>query len=90
MTEHLWPILMLLGLIAGIISGYPVAFVLAGVGILFAFLTGIPILFLSLGVGRIFSGVLANWLLVAIPLFVFMGLMLERSGIAERLLRSLA
>lgn len=90
MIEHLWPILMLLGLMAGIFSGYPVAFVLAGVGILFAFLTGIPILFLSLGVGRIFSGVLANWLLVAIPLFVFMGLMLERSGIAERLLRSLA
>lgn len=81
---------MLLGLMAGIFSGYPVAFVLAGVGILFAFLNGIPILFLSLGVGRIFSGVLANWLLVAIPLFVFMGLMLERSGIAERLLRSLA
>lgn len=90
MTEHLWPILMLLGLMAGIFSGYPVAFVLAGMGILFAFVTGIPILFLSLGVGRIFSGVLANWLLVAIPLFVFMGLMLERSGIAERLLRSLA
>ena len=90
MTEHLWPILMLLALMGGIFSGYPVAFVLAGVGILFAFLTGIPILFLSLGVGRIFSGVLANWLLVAIPLFVFMGLMLERSGIAERLLRSLA
>ncbi|MDX5357873.1 MAG: TRAP transporter large permease subunit [Rhodobacterales bacterium] len=88
--EHLWPILMLLGLMAGIFSGYPVAFVLAGIGILFAFLNGIPIIFLSLGVGRIFSGVLANWLLVAIPLFVFMGLMLERSGIAERLLRSLA
>jgi tripartite ATP-independent transporter DctM subunit len=90
MIEHIWPILMLLGLMAGIFSGYPVAFVLAGVGILFALITGIPILFLSLGVGRIFSGVLANWLLVAIPLFVFMGLMLERSGIAERLLRSLA
>ncbi|MDO9525901.1 MAG: TRAP transporter large permease subunit [Gemmobacter sp.] len=90
MGEHLWPVLMLIGLVAGIFSGYPVAFVLAGVGILFAFLTDIPILFLSLGVGRIYSGVLANWLLVAIPLFVFMGLMLERAGIAERLLRSLA
>ncbi|GGE21009.1 TRAP transporter, DctM subunit [Gemmobacter megaterium] len=88
--EHLWPVLMLLGLMAGIFTGYPVAFVLAGTGILFAFLNGIPVIFLSLGVGRIFSGVLANWLLVAIPLFVFMGLMLERSGIAERLLRSLA
>ncbi|MFN3643056.1 MAG: TRAP transporter large permease subunit [Gemmobacter sp.] len=90
MTDVPWPALMLLGLMAGIFSGYPVAFVLAGIGILFAFLSDIPILFLSLGVGRIFSGILANWLLVAIPLFVFMGLMLERSGIAERLLQTLA
>ncbi|MEY8843329.1 TRAP transporter large permease subunit, partial [Cribrihabitans sp. XS_ASV171] len=81
---------MLLGLMAGIFSGYPVAFVLAGVGILFALLADVPMLFLSIGVQRIFSGVLTNWLLIAIPLFVFMGLMLERSGIAERLLRSLA
>ncbi|MBN8290964.1 TRAP transporter large permease subunit [Rhodobacter sp. NTK016B] len=90
MIDHLGPELMLLGLIAGIFSGYPVAFVLAGIGIIFAVLNGIPMLFLSMGVQRIYSGTLTNWLLVAIPLFVFMGLMLERSGIAERLMRSLA
>lgn len=90
MIDHLGPELMLLGLIAGIFSGYPVAFVLAGTGILFAVANGIPMLFLSMGVQRIYSGTLTNWLLVAIPLFVFMGLMLERSGIAERLMRSLA
>ncbi|AMY70623.1 TRAP transporter large permease [Frigidibacter mobilis] len=90
MTEHLGPELMLLGLIAGIFTGYPVAFVLAGIGISFALLNGVPMLFLSMGVQRIYSGTLTNWLLVAIPLFVFMGLMLERSGIAERLMRSLA
>ena len=90
MIDHLGPELMLLGLIAGIFSGYPVAFVLAGIGILFAVANGIPMLFLSMGVQRIYSGTLTNWLLVAIPLFVFMGLMLERSGIAERLMRSLA
>ncbi|WP_127104625.1 TRAP transporter large permease [Pararhodobacter zhoushanensis] len=88
--EHIWPAFMLIGLIAGIFTGYPVAFVLAGIGIIFSFLNGIPILFLSMGVQRIYSGTLTNWLLVAIPLFVFMGLMLERSGIAERLMRSLA
>jgi tripartite ATP-independent transporter DctM subunit len=88
--EYLWPIAMLLGLAAGIFAGYPVAFVLAGVGIGFAVLADVPFLFLSIGVQRIFSGILTNWLLIAIPLFVFMGLMLERSGIAERLLRSLA
>ncbi len=90
MAENLWPILMLVALVAGIFTGYPVAFVLAGVGIVFVFLADVPILFLSMGVQRIYSGTLANWLLVAIPLFVFMGLMLERSGIAERLMRSLA
>jgi len=90
MIAHLGPELMLLGLIAGIFTGYPVAFVLAGIGILFAVANGIPMLFLSMGVQRIYSGTLTNWLLVAIPLFVFMGLILEKSGIAERLMRSLA
>lgn len=85
-----WPLLMLAALVAGIFAGYPVAFVLAGVGILFAFLADVPVLFLSTGVSRIYSGILTNWLLIAIPLFVFMGLMLERSGVAERLLKSLA
>jgi tripartite ATP-independent transporter DctM subunit len=90
MSEVLWPSLMLVALMAGIFAGYPVAFVLAGVGILTAFVAGVPVLFLSTSVSRIYSGILTNWLLIAIPLFVFMGLMLERSGIAERLLRSLA
>lgn len=90
MTEYFWPLAMLLGLVLGIFSGYPVAFVLAGVGIVFAIVAGVPMLFLSTGVSRIYSGILTNWLLIAIPLFVFMGLMLERSGVAERLLRSLA
>ncbi|WP_421925693.1 TRAP transporter large permease [Neoaquamicrobium sediminum] len=90
MTEFAWPLAMLFALVAGIFSGYPVAFVLSGIGIVFAFLAGVPVLFLSTGVSRIYSGILTNWLLIAIPLFVFMGLMLERSGVAERLLRSLA
>ena len=90
MTEYFWPLAMLAGLVLGIFSGYPVAFVLSGIGILFAVLAGVPMLFLSTGVSRIYSGILTNWLLIAIPLFVFMGLMLERSGVAERLLKSLA
>lgn len=91
MTDaYFWPLVMLAGLMAGIFTGYPVAFVLAGIGLIFALLAEVPMLFLSLGVSRIYSGILTNWLLIAIPLFVFMGLMLERSGIAQRLLRSLA
>jgi len=90
MDAHVMPLLMLLALLAGIFAGYPVAFVLAGLGIVFAVLADLPMIFLSMSVQRIYSGVLTNWLLVAVPLFVFMGLMLERSGVAERLLASLA
>ncbi|MBB5216104.1 TRAP transporter large permease [Parapusillimonas granuli] len=87
---YFWPLLMCVALLAGIFTGYPVAFVLAGIGVAVAVLADVPMLFLSTGVSRIFSGVLSNWLLIAVPLFVFMGLMLEKSGIAQRLLRSLA
>ena len=85
MEDAFWPVLMLIGLMGGIFAGYPVAFVLAGIGICFAVLAGVPMLFLSTTVSRMYSGILTNWLLIAIPLFVFMGLMLERSGIAEML-----
>ncbi len=87
---YAWPLIMCGGLLLGIFTGYPVAFVLAGVGTLAAIAADVPMLFLSTGVSRIFSGILSNWLLIAVPLFVFMGLMLEKSGIAQRLLRSLA
>ncbi|WP_226550622.1 TRAP transporter large permease [Celeribacter naphthalenivorans] len=89
-AEYIWPISMLLALVVLLFSGYPVGFVLAGVGIAFALLADVPTVFLSMGVQRIYSGTLTNWLLAAIPLFVFMGLMLEKSGIAERLMKSLA
>ena len=87
---YFWPLAMCAALVVGVFSGYPVAFILAGVGVVFAFLADVPVLFLSTGVSRTFSGILSNWLLIAVPLFVFMGLVLEKSGIAQRLLRSLA
>ena len=87
--EYGLALLMVLALIVGIFTGYPVAFVLAGLGILFSLLAGIPLLFLGTVVSRIFTGVLANWLLLAVPLFVFMGLMLEKAGTARSLLLSL-
>ncbi|HEX6957952.1 MAG TPA: TRAP transporter large permease subunit [Ferrovibrio sp.] len=88
--EYFWPLTMCAALLLGIFSGYPVALVLAGIGVLFAFAADVPMIFLSTGVSRTFSGILSNWLLIAVPLFVFMGLILEKSGIAQRLLRSLA
>lgn len=88
--QYFAPLAMCAALLLGIFTGYPVAFVLAGVGVLAALAADVPMLFLSTGVSRTFSGILSNWLLIAVPLFVFMGLMLEKSGIAQRLLRSLA
>jgi tripartite ATP-independent transporter DctM subunit len=87
--DYFLPIMMMLGLIAGIFAGYPVALLLAGLGILFSFFGGINIMFLGTVVGRIFSGTLSNWLLLAVPLFIFMGLMLDKSDAARKLLISL-
>ena len=84
---------------AGLFAGYPVAFVLGGVGILFALagdllpLFGIKVLagsnFIGFATDRIFS-TLSNYSLVPIAMFVFMGYMLEKSGVAERLLDAMA
>lgn len=89
MIEHIIPLSMVLFLLVGIFSGYPVAFVLGGVGVIFAFVGGLPIAFLKIGVSRIYAGVIENWLLLAVPLFVFMGAMLDKSGLAQNLLYSL-
>ena len=89
MVEYILPFSMILALIVGIFSGYPVAFVLAGVGILFTFIGDIPLVFLNTVSSKIFTGTLTNWLMLAVPLFVFMGLMLEKSNIAKNLLLSL-
>ncbi|EPX85689.1 TRAP transporter large permease [Salipiger mucosus] len=89
MGEYVLPLSMVAVLIAGIFSGYPVALVLAGVGILFTFIGDVPMVFLNTVSSRIFTGTLTNWLMLAVPLFVFMGLMLEKSNIAKNLLLSL-
>ncbi len=72
--------------------GYPVAFTLAGTSLLFAFLANFLGLFdlslLSAFPQRIFA-VMRNEVLIAVPLFVFMGVVLERSKIAEDLLEDM-
>ena len=78
--------------IGAVLAGYPVAFTLAGVGLVFATLgivLGVfDVAILSALVGRYF-GTMTNETLVAVPLFVFMGVMLERSKIAEALLTTM-
>ena len=75
-----------------LLLGYPVAFTLGGVALSFAFLgLGLGIFDLRLlgGLASRYFGVMVNELLVAVPLFVFMGVMLERSKIAEALLETM-
>ncbi len=78
--------------IGAVLVGYPVAFTLAGVGLLFAGLGTLLGVFdlpiLAALTGRYF-GTMTNETLVAVPLFVFMGVMLERSKIAEALLTTM-
>ncbi|MBG1242088.1 TRAP transporter large permease [Nostoc sp. NZL] len=89
--EWLGP-LMFAGALVLLSLGYPVAFSLGGVAILFGIL-GISLgvfdpVFLTAMPQRIF-GIMANYTLLAIPYFIFMGAMLEKSGIAERLLETM-
>ncbi|MGF6178148.1 TRAP transporter large permease [Ensifer sp. 4252] len=87
-SENLAPI-MFLSLIVVLLLGYPVAFALAFVGFAFGFV-GIEMGLLPVNLfgaipDRIF-GQMSNETLLAIPFFTFMGLVLERSGMAEDLL----
>ncbi len=92
-------ILMFLTFIGLLFTGFPIGFVLAGVAVIFTFvgyfsdlyldtMTGLDFNLLGMVVNRVFK-LMSNWVLVAIPMFVFMGLMLDRSGVAENMMRSM-
>lgn len=89
-------IAMFVAFIALIFTGFPVAWVLGGLAVLFTAFGIIlkvdfqmPVAidwdYSSLVVDRIWD-VMNNWVLVALPMFIFMGLMLDRSGVAQRLM----
>ena len=85
-------VLMVAAVIAALMAGYPVALTLAGVSLAFALLGDAlgAMSFDILGAlpQRVF-GIMTNQVLLAIPLFIFMGVMLERSRIAEDLLETM-
>ncbi|MGB2115163.1 MAG: TRAP transporter large permease [Porticoccaceae bacterium] len=87
------PFIMFLTVCLVLMAGYPVAFSLAGTALLFAFfgmLSGhFDPAFLQAMPNRLF-GIMQNGTLVAVPLFVLMGIMLEKSRLAEDLLGSMA
>ncbi len=94
----LFVVAMFVCFVALLLTGYPVAWVLAGVGLLFALAGELlnrwglwvdaDLSTLGLVVDRIY-GTMSNYGLVPLPLFIFMGHMLDRSGVADDLLRSL-
>ncbi|MCK8603406.1 TRAP transporter large permease [Desulfoferrobacter suflitae] len=87
MMESL-PIIMFAVLTVLLMIGFPVAFTLLGTALFFG-LIGFGWNFFNLLPLRIW-GIMTNFTLLAVPLFVFMGVMLERSGIAEELLETMA
>lgn len=92
-------IAMFLTFVAFLFTGYPVAYVLGGVGVLFTVvgyfsdmyldtLTGLDLMTLGMAVNRVYK-FMDNWVLVALPMFIFMGLMLDHSGIAEKMMTAM-
>jgi len=89
---ELLAVLMVVAMIAALMAGYPVALTLSGVALAFA-LVGHALGIMDFGIlgalpQRIF-GVITNEVLLAVPLFIFMGVTLERSRVAEDLLETM-
>ena len=91
---------MFLSFIVLVFSGFPVAWILGGLAVFYTVLaivleldlgiaTGVNWNYTSLTIDRVWN-VMENWVMVALPMFVFMGLLLDRSGIARNLLTSTA
>ncbi len=89
-------IAMFLTFILLLFTGYPIPFVLAGVAAIFTLVgyladiylgafTGLDFMYVGMVVNRIYK-LMDNWVLVAVPMFIFMGLMLDRSGVAEKMM----
>ena len=93
-------LLMIVAFIGLVFSGYPVAWVLGGLAVGFTVLaivlevdfaipTNVDWYYTSMSVDRIWD-MMENWVMVALPMFIFMGVLLDRSGIARSLLTGFA
>ena len=92
MLEYI-PIIMFASVCLIMMAGYPVAFSLAGIALLFAVYGNVANIFdmdfLHALPNRLY-GIIDNTILIAVPLFIFMGVMLEKSSLAENLLNSMS
>ncbi len=82
------PIIFFVVVLMMLLAGFPVSFTLGGVSLIFGVLT-FGLNFFNLLPLRIW-GIMNNYILMAVPLFVFMGVMFEKSGLAEELLETMA
>ncbi|MFH1016183.1 MAG: TRAP transporter large permease subunit [Chloroflexota bacterium] len=86
-SPELVTVIMMGGILIGLLTGFPVAFVFGTVGI------GVGFLFFGARVGEVIYtrmyGMMTEYILLALPLFVFMGIMLENTGITEKLYEAL-
>lgn len=85
---EIWALVMFAVAMGALLLGYPVAFTLGAVATLFGFIA-LGLDFFSLLPLRIW-GIMTNFTLLAVPLFIFMGVTLEKSGLAEDLLETMA
>ncbi len=85
--QHYMALIMFASVFILLLAGYPVAFSIGGVSLFFGLLGFGPDFFQLLPL-RIW-GRMTNFTLLAVPLFVYMGVMLERSGLAEELLETM-
>jgi len=83
-VNEIYAITMVVALLGGVIIGFPVAFVMAGLGLFFGALVG-GIDLASYQATLNTYGVMSGWSLLAIPLFVYMGVVLEKAKIADKL-----
>ena len=97
-ANELLAIGMFLSFILLVFSGFPIAWILGGLAVIFSAIsvilevdfsipTGMNWAYTSLSVDRIWN-VMENWVMVALPMFILMGLLLDRSGIANNLMKS--
>ncbi|MGC9323253.1 MAG: TRAP transporter large permease [Desulfomonilia bacterium] len=87
LSPELLTVLMFAGLLIGLFMGHPLAFVLGGLAVIFGYIGWGPSVFYVF-MNRIW-GTMDNYVLLAIPLFIFMAQFLDRSGVAEDLFNAL-
>ncbi len=93
MTGNVLAPMMFVTVFLVIFSGYPVAFALGGTSLLFAFLgveLGFFDWFLLFALPERMFGIMSNYTLLAVPFFIYMGLVLEKAKLAEDLLTTIA